>query len=421
MPSFKFIHAADLHLDSPLKGLAAKSASYARRIDDASRSAFSRLIQLAIGEHCAFILIAGDLFDGQWRDYRTGLYFASQMGLLREAGIDVYIILGNHDAENRFVSRLQLTDNVTLFPSKAPQTIRIESLNVAIHGQSFPSRDVLDNLAAKYPPPDDRCLNIGMLHTALDGREGPALYAPCTVDQLKNHGYAYWALGHVHDYGHQLGASGAEKPYVVYSGVLQGRHIRETGPKGAVLVSVEDDEIVSVEHFPLDSVRWAVVNADVSRCTDMDSVLSTVLRGIEIEISNAGDRALAVRVYLTGATLLHSRLAASGADLRELVETAAAGFSGDVWIETITVRTTDVLQNPNGSSIDPTIAGSIRAAIEHKVAERGIRDRVAVMLDDIRLKMPAGAIDDAFRDAVVAESITGARNLALAVVEKGLE
>ena len=253
MPSFKFIHSADLHLDSPLTGLAAKSESYARRIDDASRAAFSQLIQLAIDEQCAFVLIAGDLFDGQWRDYRTGLYFASQMSLLRDAGIPVYIILGNHDAENRFVSRLQLTDNVTLLSAKSPQTEKIESLNVAIHGQILPARDVTENLAARFPPPAAGYLNIGMLHTALDGREGHALYAPCTVDQLKNHGYDYWALGHVHEFGHQIGSVSAEKPFVVYSGVLQGRHIREVGPKGALLVSVEDDEIVSEKLRPLDS------------------------------------------------------------------------------------------------------------------------------------------------------------------------
>ncbi len=421
MSSFKFIHSADLHLDSPLTGLAAKSESYARRIDGASRDAFSRLIQLAIDEEVAFVLIAGDLFDGQWRDYRTGLFFASQMGLLREAGIAVYIILGNHDAENRFVSRLQLTDNVTLLSSKSPQTVKIDSLQTAIHGQSFPSRDVTENLAAKYPPPVSGYLNIGLLHTALDGREGHALYAPCTVDQLKNSGYDYWALGHVHLFGPQSGSTLEERPFVVYSGVLQGRHIRETGAKGVVLVTVEDDEIVSVEHQPLDSVRWAVVTADISDCIDVDGVISTALRGIEAEMAAAGDRALAVRVVLTGRTALRSALAASRAEIRELIETAAAGISGDIWIEKLQFSTTDVLQNDVVDTLDPTIAGRMRSQVEQRAVDGTYVQHIAGLVDEIRLKMPSGTCDDVFKETLIADSAANSLKLALAILDKGLE
>ncbi len=112
MPHFRFLHAADLHLDSPLVGLSRKSVEYAARIDDASRRAFDNLIDLAIAEQCRFVVIAGDVFDGQWRSYQTGLFFAERMRRLDRAGIRVVMIFGNHDAENRFASRLELADNV---------------------------------------------------------------------------------------------------------------------------------------------------------------------------------------------------------------------------------------------------------------------------------------------------------------------
>ena len=143
MALFRFLHAADLHIDSPLIGLARKSKDFASRIDDASRRAFDNLIALAVEEECEFVVIAGDLFDGQWRDYRTGLYFVDRMRRLKDAGIRVYLILGNHDAENRFVSRLEYAENVRLFSHRKPETVRVEGLDTVIHGRSFPQRDVL--------------------------------------------------------------------------------------------------------------------------------------------------------------------------------------------------------------------------------------------------------------------------------------
>ena len=190
---FSFLHAADLHIDSPLLGLARKSAEQAKRVADASRTAFDNLISLAIEEKCRFVLFAGDLFDGDWKDYRTGLVFAAQMRRLQEAGIEVYAILGNHDAENRFVSRLDLAENVHILGSKSPQSLDVPDLRVTIHGMSYAQRDVSENLAAAYPAPASGRFNIGLLHTACEGRAGHMPYAPCTAEQLASHGYNYCA------------------------------------------------------------------------------------------------------------------------------------------------------------------------------------------------------------------------------------
>jgi DNA repair exonuclease SbcCD nuclease subunit len=140
LTEFTFVHAADLHLDSPLLGLAGKSAEYAVRVEAASREAFDNLVSLAIEEDCRFMLLAGDIFDGDLRNFQTGLYFMEGMRRLGEAGIAVFIVLGNHDSANRFADKLSLSGNVHVFPKTKATTYRLDDVGVAIHGRSFPAR-----------------------------------------------------------------------------------------------------------------------------------------------------------------------------------------------------------------------------------------------------------------------------------------
>ena len=232
MLSFRFIHTGDIHLDSPLKGLAGQQSAAAERIRAAPRAAFENLISQAIEEEVDFVVIAGDLYDGDWRDYQTGLYFVKQMGRLSEAKIPVFLLHGNHDAESQITRKLTLPPNVSVFSARKPETFQLPHLNVALHGHSFRQRDVTDNLVPAYPPPLAGCFNIGVLHTGLGGMPGHANYAPCAIEDLINKGYDYWALAHVHQ-----AAVLNERPHVVFCGNLQGRHIRETGAKGASLVT----------------------------------------------------------------------------------------------------------------------------------------------------------------------------------------
>ncbi|MBW2597058.1 MAG: DNA repair exonuclease, partial [Deltaproteobacteria bacterium] len=201
----------------------------------ATRRAFDNLVQTAIKEKVSFVLIAGDLYDGDWKDYNTGLYFVSQMNRLRDVNIPVYIVAGNHDAASKVSRVLRLPESVHLFPTQKPATLCINNIDVAIHGQSFASPAVKKDLSAKYPPRLPGYFNIGMLHTCVTGREGHESYAPCTLDGLRSKGYDYWALGHVHQHEVLM-----DDPLIVFPGNIQGRHVQETGPKGCVLVSVDD-------------------------------------------------------------------------------------------------------------------------------------------------------------------------------------
>ena len=247
----KFIHSADIHLDSPLHRLEVYDGAPVDRIRQASRRALENLVDLALGEAVDFVLIAGDLFDGTWKDYNTGLYFVSQVRRLTATGIEVFIIAGNHDAAGQMTRSLPYPEKVHLFSHRKAETRTLDSLKVAIHGQSFGTAAVTGNLAAGYPEPVPGYVNIGLLHTSLTGREGHETYAPCTLADLENRGYDYWALGHIHQF-----EIVAEAPMVVFSGCIQGRHVKEAGAKGCVRVSLEAGSAPEVVHHALDVIRW---------------------------------------------------------------------------------------------------------------------------------------------------------------------
>lgn len=160
MKSFRFIHTGDIHLDSPLKGLSGQRGAAAERIRTATRVALDNLVSQAIEDQVAFVIIAGDLYDGDWRDYQTGLFFVKQMGRFAQAGIPVFLLYGNHDAESQITRRLTLPANVKVFSARRPETFRLENCDVALHGQSFRQREITETLVIGYPSPIAGCFNI---------------------------------------------------------------------------------------------------------------------------------------------------------------------------------------------------------------------------------------------------------------------
>lgn len=339
MTSFRFLHTADIHLDSPLLGLAEQEGTAAERIRNATREAFEGLIEHAIDEGVSFLVIAGDLYDGDWRDYKTGLYFVRQMGRLREAGIPVYLLYGNHDAESQITRRLTLPDNVHVFGARQPESFRTEDTGVVLHGQSFRQRAVTENLARSYPEPLADAFNIGVLHTGLGGMEGHDNYAPCSPEELVNKGYDYWALGHVH-----RGQVIHERPHVVFPGNLQGRHVRESGAKGARLVTVENNEIVDCAVVHTDVVRWSVLPVSVANASGVDDAVGRLRGALEEATDTLADgRMLACRIELKGRTEAHQDLLANEDDLLAEARGCAVGIGDDAaWVEKVVVATEPV-------------------------------------------------------------------------------
>lgn len=330
---FRFLHAADIHLDSPLLGLEAYDDAPVDEIRGASRRAFDNLINLAIDEEVAFLLLAGDLYDGDWKDYNTGLFFVDRMARLNRADIPVFIVAGNHDAASRITRSLRLPDNVTSFSTTHPESFLLDKIGVAIHGQGYKSRALTDDIASSYPQYIPHYFNIGLLHTGLTDRKGHEPYAPCSLDTLKSKGYDYWALGHIHKREEV-----SRDPLIVFPGNIQGRHIRETGAKGATMVTVEGGEITGIDHMPLDVLRWAHCHIDISSCETGEALYERVQHVLEEEQDLAEERTLAMRLELSGSTPLHSELFAKSGQWTEEFRGLAASL-GDMWLEKIIFKT----------------------------------------------------------------------------------
>ncbi len=335
MPPLKLVHAADLHIDSPLRGLDRYEGAPVSRLRGATRAALENLVALCIDERVDLLVLAGDVFDGSWKDYSTGLFFAAQMTRLREASVPVAIVRGNHDASSSVVRALRLPANVRELSSRKAETWELRDVGIAVHGQSFSQKVTTEDLAARYPDRVPGLFNIGLLHTSIDGREGHEPYAPTSIETMRSKGYDYWALGHVH--AREIVAS---DPYIVYPGNLQGRHARETGPKGATLITVEGNVVQSVEHRALDVFRWEVVTVDAASAKNRDDAVDLVRAGLAKKAAEADGRVLAARVVVTGST------DANGAIRRDLerfvaeVRAVATDGLGDAaWVEKVIVQT----------------------------------------------------------------------------------
>src|SRR5690606_27486115 len=203
--------------------------------------------------------------------------------------------------------------------------------------QGYSTRDVSENLAVSYPAPKSSLINIGLLHTSLDGRPGHAPYAPCTLSDLKAKGYDYWALGHVH-----AREVISEEPYIVYPGNLQGRHIKETGPKGAMVLHVDSNHISRVEARALDCVRWELIEIDASRMSHWADVLDAATISLEKHKDHTGDRVLATRVRIVGSSMAHGLLSRSPARLENELR-AYCVDRGDIYLEQVQVMTVGAL------------------------------------------------------------------------------
>jgi len=335
---FKFIHTADIHLDSPLHGLERYEGAPVDEIRGATRRALENLVDLAIREQVDFVIVAGDVYDGDWKDHNTGLFFVAQMSRLRDRRIPVIMISGNHDSANKMTKSLRLPDNVEVLSHKEAQTAttpRLAELGIAIHGRSFGNAAEFDNMVLNYPPKQSGCFNIGVLHTSLNGAEGHAPYAPCTLDDLRRKQYDYWALGHVH-----TRAEVSADPPVIFCGNLQGRHIRETGPKGCYVVTVDDAGKVQAEFTSLDVFRWDLCTVGIENALRIDDVFNSLSKELSQAVRRNENMPLAVRIIVTGRTCLHDHLLSDPIRwTNEFRALALQESQGNLWIEKVKFQT----------------------------------------------------------------------------------
>ena len=381
---FKFIHAADIHLDSPLRGLERYEGAPVNEIRGATRGAFENLVDLAIEEEVAFVLLAGDLYDGDWKDYNTGLFFTHQMDRLQEASIKAFVIAGNHDAASQITKHLRLPDNVTVFSTSKPQAIILDALGVAIYGQGFANRAVTDDLSLAYPQGDPQLFNIGLLHTCLDGKPGHEPYAPCTIDGLRSKGYQYWALGHVH-----RREEVSRDPWIVFPGNTQGRHIRETGPKGCTLVTVDNGEIFEVTHRDLDVLRWSLCEVDVTDSETVDDVYEQVRVALQQALDSTEGRPVAARLVLHGTCPAHTHIHAEIEHWTQEYRALASGLGGaGIWLEKMSLKTQPSISVDSILARDDALGGLLRGIQDMELDDNALAE-IANEVSALRQKLPA--------------------------------
>jgi DNA repair exonuclease SbcCD nuclease subunit len=329
MPSFQFIHAADLHLGAPFVGLHQNNPRLAQMADDATYAAFEKIIQLAITRKVLFVLFAGDIYDADYPNLKAQLRFRDGVRQLDKAGIASCVIRGNHDHGGSVRAKLDFPDSYFEFAPSAnePHLIHQNGIPVAaIYGYSYPQRAVTENILRHYNsrPEDQKYFRIGMLHGNVGGDVEHDNYAPCSVAQLKEMGIDYWALGHVHQ-----AKVLSDAPAIAYPGTPQGLSPRETGAHGCYLVTAQDHRC-TMEFVTADSLRWVDLEYDISGVASEEELLRD-LGDLLSEQCEKAKCALIARIDFTGRGEQHHSLQKPGA-LAEMQDYFQQQMTEDIFI-----------------------------------------------------------------------------------------
>ncbi|MGH6796956.1 MAG: metallophosphoesterase family protein, partial [Roseiarcus sp.] len=267
---FRFVHTADVHLDSPLATLALRDPALAELIGGATRKAFVAVIDLCLSQQVDALIIAGDLYDGEQTSMKTARFLADQLRRLDEAGVKTFVIRGNHDAESRITRELTLPESVKVFAGRAEAVpLGRGGLEVALHGVSFAHKHAPESLLPKFRPPVPGSVNIGILHTSLGGSPAHGLYAPCALGDLHGAGFDYWALGHIHQRFEERGRAA-----IVMPGNPQGRDINEAGPKSATLVTIGAERKIRIEERLTSVAQFERLRIDLAGVNDRREALA---------------------------------------------------------------------------------------------------------------------------------------------------
>lgn len=381
----RFIHAADIHLDSPLAGVTQRNPELAQLTATCTRDAFSKLVDEGIALEVDLMVIAGDLYDAEHKDYETGLFFAREMRRLDRPCV---LIHGNHDSTSPITRSLRPPPNVTILSSRKPETKVLPGLRAAVHGQSFGSRAETAELAGHYPARVEGLFNIGLLHSSMESPGEHARYAPCRLETLIARQYDYWALGHVH-----TRADLHDEPLIHFPGNTQGRHVRETGPRGATLVEVDDTlRVRSSVFLPTDVLRWAEIRVDAAPIDTMESLLGLIRVEMVGATALTEGRPVIARLVIEGATTLHAELLADPAGLQAQCSAIAIAIGPDLHLERVKLRTRPAETRPGDLA---ALEQSIRTALADPALVAGLLKD----FERLRNTIPAGADIEIPQDA----------------------
>lgn len=381
MPAFKFVHTADLHLDSPFVGLQEVDDRVASELREATFRTFDRIVDLCLERRADFLLVAGDIYDAGDRSLRAQLRFRDGLERLSDAGIASFVVHGNHDPLNRWSAKLEWPERAHIFGARGVTSVPVvrDGETIAhVYGISYATQDVRRNLATKFRRTDDGPFAIGLLHCNVGDDTGHDPYAPCTLEDLTQVGMDYWALGHVHN--HRI--LSPEGPVVVYPGNPQGRNPRELGPRGCYVVEIDAGGHPTAEFVPMDTVRWFWESVSIEQLETDEALISAVEGACQRMREQAEGRPSLGRIGLTGRGPAHRSLVRPGfvTDLLESVRETQGREDPFVWVERLEVDTrppidleerrsgqdfvADFLGLVDGYREDPKLVNSLRTHLK---------------------------------------------------------
>jgi len=337
---FKFVHTADLHLDSPFLGLQSVSPHVANKLREATFQTFERIIDLCLDIGAEFLLIAGDIYDSRDRSLRAQLQFRDSLKRLSDSGIPAFVVHGNHDPLNSWSASLDWPAQVHVFGggsvTSAP-VIRDGETIAHVYGTSYPTQDVRKNLTPKFKRTEKGPFSIGLLHCNVGENTGHESYAPCSLEDLRQTGIDYWALGHVHT--HQVLSDAA--PVVLYPGNPQGRNPRELGPRGCYVVDVDGRGHTGVEFVEVDTVRWFWDSIEIEQLETDEALIAALEETCRRLREDSAGRPTIGRLRITGRGPLHRSLTKPSfvTELLERVQETEGNEDPFVWVERIMVHT----------------------------------------------------------------------------------
>lgn len=421
MTAYRFVHAADIHLDSPLRSLALRDPRLGDFIGNASRLVFTRIIDLCLEEQVQALLLAGDLYDGDQTSMKTARFLSEQLGRLYAAGVQVFIIRGNHDALSRITKELVLPNNVHLFGGRA-EAIEVErdrgERPVVMHGLSFAKPQASESLLSKYRPPVDGAVNIGLMHTSLGGSPPHDVYAPCSTSDLLDSGFRYWALGHIHKRSTTQGSCA-----VVMPGIPQGRDIGESGPKSVTLASVLDDGSIVLDERIVSLAQFERVGFDATRAASWPDLVTRLERTLRDAAARSESDHLVARLAISGTTTMAWDIRRDADLLRTEAETRAESI-GNLWIEKLEIDCRRPVSSAIGDA-DPVEA--LRTMIDDVVGSDGFRAEADDLVNDLLAHLPPecrrkiAPDDDALRLIVERSAEEGAEEVLARLAGGGSE
>ncbi|NKB82317.1 MAG: phosphoesterase [Nitrospirales bacterium] len=400
MNALRFVHAADLHLDSPFRGLSEVAPGLQSIMQEATFQAFQGIVDLCLQQKVDFLIIAGDIHDSSNRSLRALVRLRNEFERLAEHHIPVLLCHGNHDPLSGWGAKFSWPKNVHVFKSGEveAQSLYRNDIEIArVYGVSYATEQVSENLAKAFCKEDDAPWSIGLLHTNVGHDPNHHNYAPCTIQDLLEAHMDYWALGHVHTHRVLHKAH----PTIIYPGNSQGRHPREPGPRGCVLVNVRETGQVQYELVPVDVVRWYDETISIEGKRDLEELLSHIDDHIHRLCQQNGNRSLVIRWILEGRSPLHHELTKPGR-LEDILSTLRDKWgtgSVFVWSESIqdhTKRAVDI----DALRLEDNLLGDFLRLMSQRDPTflEELKGAVAPLFDDPRIaryvKAPS---DDQFR------------------------